>query len=181
MNHEIIEFYENKRRVGRHKLLFDEVIRLDDEGLEKCHDYIQWLFPLPEPSKFMPNAPLLDEETAKVLASEYSVRIMEAVRHMMRFWHVTLNLHSSEHKPHLKPSQYWMTPNDHNHLRLTRIMRFLTLMASATKRSHEERLLYSNVAKSILFALVSANDETEFATKETVKFWEEAAKKGWEA
>ena len=31
----------------------------DDERLEEVHDYIQWLFPLPEPSQFNPDAPLL--------------------------------------------------------------------------------------------------------------------------
>ena len=31
---------------------------------EATHDFIQWLFPLPEPSRFNPSAPVLSEKQA---------------------------------------------------------------------------------------------------------------------
>ena len=96
MNQEVIDFYEGKLRAGRDKLSFDEVVKLPPDRLEKCHDYIQWLFPLPEDSKFMKNAPKLDEDTAKVLAKDYSLRVFEAVRAMMKFWGIHLNLNSND-------------------------------------------------------------------------------------
>jgi hypothetical protein len=178
MNQKIIDFYEGKLKVGRNSLSFDDIIRLDDDGLEKCHDYIQWLFPLPEPSSFMKNAPLLDKETAKLIANEYSMRVMEAVRRIMKFWRVTLNLHSPTHKPHMKLGQYWMKPKDHNHYRITRVIRFLFLL-SKSSRGEQEKLFYFNPAQSLLYAVLAANDEQKFATAETVDFWEEALEKGW--
>ena len=37
----------------------DEIWAFDHRQLEMVHDFIQWLFPLPEPSRFNPDAPLL--------------------------------------------------------------------------------------------------------------------------
>lgn len=178
VNQKIIDFYENKLKVGRHDLSFDQIVALKDERLEKCHDYIQWLFPLPEPSAFMKNAPLLDHETAMLIADNYSIRVMEALKRMTKFWRITLNTDSSKKKPHLTPGQYWMIQGDHNHHRLSRVMQFLTLLSKVAKNGSTSAL-YSNLAESILYALLSANDDHEFATKETVRFWENALKKGW--
>lgn len=40
------------RRIG-------EVLAFDDAQLERRHDFIQWLFPLPEPSRTVPGSPVL--------------------------------------------------------------------------------------------------------------------------
>ena len=32
-----------------------DIIAMTDAELEQHHDYIQWLFPLPEPSRAVPN------------------------------------------------------------------------------------------------------------------------------
>ena len=37
----------------------EEILAFDDEHLEGVHDYIQWLFPLPESSAFNTFAPIL--------------------------------------------------------------------------------------------------------------------------
>src|SRR5262245_840829 len=38
-----------------------EIWAWGDDDLEAVHDFIQWLFPLPEPSRFNPDAPRLTE------------------------------------------------------------------------------------------------------------------------
>jgi len=38
-----------------------EIWEKDYEWLEKTHDYIQWLFPLPEGSRFNIDAPILND------------------------------------------------------------------------------------------------------------------------
>lgn len=37
----------------------EQILAWNDDDLEAVHDFIQWLFPLPEPSQYNPNAPLL--------------------------------------------------------------------------------------------------------------------------
>lgn len=62
MNSQLISFYRGKMPdiAGRN---IDDIWQWDHDRLERCHDYIQWLFPLAMPSKFNANAPLLDAET----------------------------------------------------------------------------------------------------------------------
>lgn len=178
MNQQIIDFYEGKLKVGRDKLTFDEIVRLPPDRLEKCHDYIQWLFPLPEESKFMKNAPKLDEETAKFLARDYSMRVFEAVKAMMNFWGIKLNLNSDE-KPSVKPDQYWMKPDDHNHFRISRVLRFVTLLNKSSD-TKPRAIHFQNIATSLLYAVLIENDKKKFVTDKTVEFWEKATKLGWD-
>ena len=165
MKQDIIDFYEGKLKVGRNKLSFDEIVKLPPDRLEKCHDYIQWLFPLPEDSKFMKDAPKLDESTAKVLAKDYSMRVFEAVKVMMKFWGIHLNLNSKD-KPSVDPDQYWMKPDDHNHFRISRILRFLTLLSKASDTT-SRAIHFQNIAMSLLYAVFVSNYKKKFATEKT--------------
>jgi len=175
MNQKIIDFYENKHSVGRNNLTFDQVTKLPDARLEQCHDYIQWLFPLPEQSRFMRDAPILDRETARRLSSGYSLRVSEAIQTMMRFWKIDLRL-GEDGPATIKMGQYWMQPEDHNHFRISRVIRFLTLLAE----DRAKPVLYSDCAERILEVMVKANEEKPFATDTTVKFWKKAAQAGWD-
>ena len=47
-----------------------EIWGWDARRLEMQHDYIQWLFPLPEASRFNPDAPRLGAADAKVFAAD---------------------------------------------------------------------------------------------------------------
>ena len=40
----------------------DEILAWGDDDLEEVHDFIQWLFPLVEPSQYNPTAPLFNEQ-----------------------------------------------------------------------------------------------------------------------
>ena len=54
----IVTFLEGEGPDDRGRSLFD-VLAFDDAALERNHDFIQWLFPLPEPSSAVPDAPVL--------------------------------------------------------------------------------------------------------------------------
>ena len=62
VNSRIIEFYSGTEPDPRGRYL-KEIQRWPDDRLEKFHDYIQWLFPLPEPSGFNVAAPVLNRES----------------------------------------------------------------------------------------------------------------------
>src|SRR5687767_8065769 len=54
----LVRFYHGDALDVRGRTL-DDILAWDDEQLEAVHDYIQWLFPLDEPSRVNRDAPLL--------------------------------------------------------------------------------------------------------------------------
>lgn len=68
-----------------------EILSWPDDRLESEHDYIQALFPLPEPSPFNPNAPVVDGDTAFTFRSDPALRanVMKALNRMLTFYGLT--------------------------------------------------------------------------------------------
>jgi hypothetical protein len=58
---QLVDFYRGEGTNPEGRSLID-IWAWPDDDLEAVHDFIQWLFPLPEPSRFNPDAPLLTEE-----------------------------------------------------------------------------------------------------------------------
>lgn len=60
----------------------------DFEKLECAHDYIQWLFPLPERSAFNCDAPIVDEEVIQAFQSNPHLRqnLLRSFRVMLQFY-----------------------------------------------------------------------------------------------
>lgn len=98
----------------------DDVLAMDDDALEREHDYIQWLFPLLVPSAAVPDAPVLEAAEIPTLRHNEIVRenILRAADRMADFY---------------AANDHWLVPADHNHLRITRIIRALRLLVG-----HEE-------------------------------------------
>lgn len=92
----------------------NDIVAWPDERLEHVHDFIQWLFPLVEPSPVNPSAPVLDAATTAALRAqpEALANLRAAYRRMLRFY---------------RGSRHWITPGNHNHLRITRILKCLRL------------------------------------------------------
>lgn len=114
----IVNFYLNNSETSE-GLTLVEILAFQDEQLEKNHLYIQWLFPLPEISFVNPDAPLFDQEFANQYNSSLRLKIVVgyAIDRMIEFWDL-----GNKNKPN------WFKPNNHNFLRLTRFLRFLTLL-----------------------------------------------------
>lgn len=51
---------------------FHDILALDNFWLEHTHDYIQWLFPIPEAGRFNGFAPVLDSSTQACLRKTQS-------------------------------------------------------------------------------------------------------------
>ena len=71
--HPLVAFYRDGAPddAGRSRA---EVLAWDDDRLEAVHDFIQWLFPLPEPSGANPAAPILDPATIKTFRASLAMR-----------------------------------------------------------------------------------------------------------
>src|SRR5690606_20976501 len=69
----LIAFYRGAGRDHRGRTL-DEILRHDDDWLERTHDFVQWLFPLREPSGANPFAPLVDDEIRDAFDADAALR-----------------------------------------------------------------------------------------------------------
>jgi len=56
----LVNFYRGESRDAEGRFL-EELLAWNDDELEEVHNFVQWLFPLPEPSQFNPDAPLLSK------------------------------------------------------------------------------------------------------------------------
>ena len=109
-----------------------EILAWSDARFEAVHDYIQWLFPLPEPSGANPLAPLLTPGVAEAFreSEEMRSRLRAAYTRMLSFYGLVFRSHGEVVPAAFYPqrAQTWLTPWNHNHLRLTRILRSLRLL-----------------------------------------------------
>ena len=110
-----------------------DVLAFDDAELERRHDFIQWLFPLPEPSRAVPGSPVLEPADVPALTASAPAQanLARAAERMLRFYADTAA---------------WRASFDHNHLRITRIIRSLRLLAGDAAADAFRDALLSRVA-----------------------------------
>ena len=112
----------------------DTVLAFDDARIEAVHDFIQWCFPLSEASRAVPGAPVLGAAEAAAIRADPRARdgLRAALARMRRFYADT---------------DLWLTPHDHNHLRITRILTALRdLLGDAPARAFHTFVTARNAA-----------------------------------
>jgi hypothetical protein len=119
----------------------------DDEHLEDSHDYIQVLFPLKEPSYFNERAPLLDDASVAAFRADDRIKsnLLRSFDRMLRFYGFRRDEQTGEvveAENFAARATEWLTPGDHNHLRVTRVMKCLALCGlGAEAAAFQKRLL----------------------------------------
>jgi hypothetical protein len=137
----LVEFYCGTGTDGEGRRL-DTILSWGDGRLEAVHDFIQWLFPLPEPSRFNADAPLLTEEDVAAFHREPQLRanLRRSFERILSFLGLA-EIESGEvvEGPNFdsRTADVWDDPN-HNWLRITRILRSLSLLGLGA----EARALY---------------------------------------
>jgi len=150
----------------------DEILAWDDQQLEDVHDYIQWLFPTAKASMFNSRAPLLTPGAIAAFGerAELRTRLLAALGRMLRFYGFELE---TKGRPVVRRGPNWserrgewLTPGNHNLLRITRI---LDCLASVGLAEH---------ARAFLDALESVYEEDKRVIgPRTYQFWREAARR----
>jgi hypothetical protein len=107
----------------------EEIWSWPDDRLEAVHDYIQWMFPLSVRSGANPAAPVLGPITIEAFRSSEALRerLERSLRVMLRFYGLEQarsggGLHVVRSDRFRARARVWLSPGNHNHLRLTRIM-----------------------------------------------------------
>lgn len=160
-----------------------EILGQDKKWLEETHDYIQWLFPLYVSSQFNPHAPILTDEvreafivSAHPLHAKVQANFKTAIDRMLLFYGFMESLPSNP--PEVRemafravgqfddsgayPFQYhpWLGQGNHNQLRITRMLRSMTLLGR------------NELAVSFRDELVLIGKG--YLSPKTIKFWDEA-------
>jgi len=127
---QLLGFYRGQATDIKGRTL-DEVLAWFDDELEEVHDCIQWLFPLPEPSQYNPDAPLLTHVEISAFRSEpvLQANLRRSFERILRFLGLSLAEGKVVEGPNFegRQAEVWAFPN-HNWLRITRVLRSLRLL-----------------------------------------------------
>lgn len=147
-----------------------ETLKFDNALLEHTHDYIQWMFPTDEASMFNMDAPVLTDVDIEHIKAD--IRLYEeGFERMLRFYGFRVANYSGD-APMILPSYHnfkdrveeWATPNNHNYLRITRILKSLCLLG------------FYEYAVEFLSSLETfiVEDYGHIVGEKTIKFWRDA-------
>lgn len=145
--------------------LISDIWGMSDDVLESTHDYIQWLFPIPEGGSYNDFAPLLTAEAANWFHRnpELQAQQKKSLDRMVGFlglkatgsgFGAASNLNERDH--------LWLKQFDHNHRRISRIIRSVHLC-------HQPEL-----ARSFRDATVRIGQRQGNVSDATVNFWKSA-------
>lgn len=132
--HPLVRFYRGEAADGAGRFL-REIRGWDAAQLERVHDYIQWLFPLRTYSQFNPDAPVLADEVVALFRADDRLRgeLVASCEQMLAFYGFICDEGSGH--PVISPSpdaparqRNWLTPGNHNLLRITRILTCLSTL-----------------------------------------------------
>ncbi len=145
----ILDFYQGRGTDARGRT-FHDLLQETDRFWEDCHNHVQILFPLPEPSRSQPGSPVatLDEFNAIASSPILKMRVLAALGRYIAF---------------LDRTTQWRQARDHNHLRITRVLRCLCFCGL-----NDAAFEFCEYVKFIAGRAVG---------KETVWYWEEALKR----
>lgn len=140
------------------------------KDLERDHTYIQWLFPLEVKSQHVVDSPVLATEDFVSLYNNPKVHenLKTSLGVMLRFYGFQEDRSSGAITPDgdgfLTRCSVWLRPNNHNFLRLTRILYSLRLLGLPERSDNLLaclRRLYSKSESSIGPRTLSYWDKTE--------------------
>jgi len=127
MARDLVTFHQDKVVPGL-GFRMEDFFQWNDETLEAKHDYIQWVFPNQKRSAYNQTAPALDPKTAEELRSSKAAmqQIDNAFQRMLTFYGFALQKNGTVVRAaNFAEKSGWITVNNHNYLRITRIMIFL--------------------------------------------------------
>lgn len=131
-----------------HGRTFDDVMAFSDEQIEHTHNFIQWLFPLPAPSLSVPGSPCLSDADVSAIKNS---RAAEENLQVAADWFFDF----------LVRNQHWIKTYDHNHLRITRVIRSLRL------------LLGDKAAERFRASIIGlVGNEIRLIDVKAIKFWQ---------
>jgi hypothetical protein len=165
----LLRFYRRAGGDHRGRTLAD-LRAFDTARLEGTHDFIQWLFPLPEPSGASAYAPILNRDDIAAFAADPALRdeLRQSLDVMLAFYGLARSGSGEDARiargtNYASRSAEWLD-RPHNFLRLSRILRCLALLGCKPE------------ARALLASLEEIAKENGWALgSDTLAYWRRAA------
>lgn len=127
-----------------------DILNFSDYEIENTHDFIQWIFPLEEASRSNFTAPVLEQfEIEEIRSSNVAkINIINASQ-----WYLSF----------LRRQNHWVKGYDHNHLRITRVIKSLRLLVGNESADN----FYDNIKNQL-------RDQMHKIDEKAVGFWNNA-------
>ena len=119
----------------------------DDKAIEQTHDFIQWMFPLTEKSMSVPGVPVLSTNDIKAICTSEVARS-------------NLEKSAQWYLGFLQRNDHWIKSYDHNHLRITRVIKSVRLLTGN---------LIADAAKDKIFTILG--ERISIIQPKAVIFW----------
>lgn len=163
----ILDFQSNSAPDRQGRFLRD-LQSWPDHRLEHVHDCIQWMFPLREPSGFNPSAPVLDDETIATIRArpDLQASLRLSFERMLRFYGLEMHDGTVVRAGNFaERARNWLRPYNHNHLRITRILKCLMLAGLEAE------------ASAFFECLTGIHASSDRISEETFDYWRDAVGK----
>jgi len=170
----LVSFYAGQTPDDRGRML-GEMHGWTNERLEQTHDYIQWLFPLRERSAFNVDAPVLDDGAIAEFRGRAELRgnLRASFVRMVEFYGFKVQsprpLRLARATAFAERAKVWLNWGNHNHLRITRILKSLTELGL------EDEARAFLAALEELHANLTALQQPQISP-ETMRFWRDAVR-----
>lgn len=141
---QLVQFYDpTLNATDEEGRTLSSILAWPDSKLEDCHDYIQQIFPLPEQSPNNPSAPLISPQIFSAFRQRADLRgrLRQSFIRILSFYGLEQRISAADpgriedvvleivKAPNFdEASRRWVTPFNHNHLRITRIIRCLRVL-----------------------------------------------------
>lgn len=138
---QLVQFYDpTLNALDEEGRSLSSILAWPDSKLEQCHDYIQQIFPLPEQSPYNPSAPLISPQIFSAFRQRADLRgqLRKSFIRILSFYGLEIAADSGSIEDVLMEivkapnfdtaSRRWVNRFDHNHLRITRIIRCLRVL-----------------------------------------------------
>ena len=102
---------------------YQDILDKDDHWLEYTHDWVQWCFPLFEKSQSVKSAPTLESSN-----EVEEIRTCSSCQENMRLGLI-------RYAEFLRDNDQWLRYHDHNHLRITRVVKSARMLMSEEQAS----------------------------------------------
>ena len=130
--------------------LLSHVWKFNDTQIENTHTFIQWVFPTDEPSRATPGSPVLDDE--QILEIQNSEQAKQ-----------NLSKSAEWYFDFLRRNNFWRKPHDHNHLRITRVIKSLRLLCGDDEADYFKEQFWQ----------LLGTDISQIPSR-TIEYWEDA-------
>jgi hypothetical protein len=126
---QLVEFYRGAANDSEGRSLTD-YWSFSDPQMESRHDFIQWMFPLEEPSQFNPDAPILTRADREAFRDDPALRdnLTKSVDRFLGFLGLTRDEGRVVPASDFDTKRWRLTEPNHNWLRITRVLASLRLL-----------------------------------------------------